>query len=146
MKHFTIFLAGLLFSLGLVISGMVDPAKVLGFLDLFGNWDASLAFVMGGAVLVTFIGYRLVLKRDTPLFESGFSLPTRIDIDRDLVIGASLFGIGWGLVGICPGPALAALAIRPLDAGIFMLAMLAGMVLPRLRTHLPTPITKGEQS
>lgn len=143
MKHLVIFLAGVIFSLGLIVSGMVNPAKVLGFLDLFGAWDPSLAFVMGGAVAVTFVGFKLVLKRGKPLFENQFSLPTRIDIDRDLLLGASLFGVGWGLVGLCPGPALAALPVKPFPAIVFMLAMLAGMYVPRLRSRF---IRKGTES
>ena len=93
---------GLLFGAGLVVSGMSDPAKVLNFLDLFGTWDPSLAFVMGGAVLVTFIGYRLVLARGEPIIGSQLNLPTRSDVDGRIIAGPAIFGIGWGLGGFCP--------------------------------------------
>jgi len=112
MKQVIVFLCGVLFSVGLIISGMINPAKVIGFLDLFGQWDPSLAFVMAGAVAVTFLGYRTVLRREQPHFASGFSMPSKTDIDAPLLIGPVLFGIGWGLVGLCPGPAIAALAAR----------------------------------
>ncbi len=131
-KHLSAFIIGILFSLGLVISGMINPAKVLGFLDVMGDWDASLAFVMAGAVIVNFIGYRVVLKRPHPLFESAFSVPTRSDIDRDLVGGAVLFGIGWGLVGLCPGPAIASLGAAPERTLAFVVAMLIGMSITRI--------------
>src|SRR5690606_286226 len=97
---------GLLFGLGLVVSGMANPAKVLNFLDLFGTWDPSLAFVMGGAVFVAFFGYRLALRRGSPVVGETFHLPNRSDIDRRLIVGPALFGFGWGLGGFCPGPAL----------------------------------------
>jgi uncharacterized membrane protein YedE/YeeE len=131
MKQFTIFGAGLLFSFGLILSGMINPAKVLGFLDLAGAWDPSLGFVMAGAVLVTLLGFKTVLRRPTPFYESHYSLPTRVDIDRNLLLGAALFGVGWGLVGLCPGPALAAFAVLPLKTGLFVFSMLIGMYLPR---------------
>ncbi|MBL4597020.1 MAG: YeeE/YedE family protein [Robiginitomaculum sp.] len=127
MKLFTIFLAGIIFSAGLMISGMINPQKVIGFLDIFGDWDPSLAFVMGGAVLVNAIGIRFVLRRKKPLFETKFSLPTRTDIDVRLVAGAVLFGIGWGLVGLCPGPAIAVLGAAPQKALVFVAAMIVGM-------------------
>ncbi|MEO1149669.1 MAG: DUF6691 family protein [Pseudomonadota bacterium] len=135
MKHPMIYLAGLLFSFGLIVSGMINPQKVIGFLDLFGEWDASLAFVMAGAVIVNFFGFRLVTKKPNPLYADGFSIPTRADIDRDLVLGASIFGIGWGLVGLCPGPAMAALSASPDKATIFVAAMLIGMTLARTMTQ-----------
>ncbi len=132
MKQFTIFLAGLLFSFGLILSGMINPAIVLGFLDLTGAWNPSLGFVMAGAVLVTLVGFKTVLHRPTPIFENHYSLPTRVDVDRNLLVGAVLFGVGWGLVGLCPGPALAAFAVLPLKTGLFVLSMLIGMYLPRI--------------
>jgi uncharacterized membrane protein YedE/YeeE len=121
------FLSGLLFGLGLILAGMSDPAKVLNFLDIFGSWDPSLGFVMGGAALTTFIGYRLVLNRKRPLLVSDFQIPTRQDVDRDLVTGAAIFGIGWGIGGYCPGPAWTALAIGAPGTLAFLSAMLAGM-------------------
>ena len=122
---------GLLFGAGLSISGMINPAKVIGFLDLAGAWDPSLAFVMLGAVAVTAVGYRTVLCRDQPLLESTFTLPTRRDIDLPLLLGAGLFGIGWGLGGYCPGPALAGLGFGNLQTLVFVAAMLVGMIAAR---------------
>jgi len=120
--------AGLLFGAGLTLSQMVNPAKVLGFLDITGNWDPSLAFVLAGAVGTAALGFRLVRRhRTAPVFAAEFDLPGARDIDRRLVIGATLFGIGWGLVGLCPGPALAALAIAPAQVALFVAAMLVGM-------------------
>jgi uncharacterized membrane protein YedE/YeeE len=123
--------AGLLFGAGLSISGMINPAKVIGFLDIAGAWDPSLAFVMLGAVAVTAIGYRTVLRRGQPMFEPRFTLPTRRDIDPSLLLGASLFGIGWGLGGYCPGPALAGLGFGGPETYAFVAAMLAGMIAAR---------------
>ena len=125
--------AGLVFGAGLSISGMINPAKVIGFLDIAGAWDPSLAFVMLGAVAVTAIGYRTVLRRGQPMFEPRFSLPTRRDIDPSLLLGASLFGIGWGLAGLGPGPALVDLAIAPGSIGLFVASMLAGMAVFRVQ-------------
>lgn len=123
---------GLLFGLGLVVSGMSDPAKVLNFLDLFGTFDPSLAFVMGGAVLVAFIGFRLALARQAPVLATRFQLPTRRDIDARLIVGAALFGIGWGLGGFCPGPAFTALGLAAAGTLVFLPAMIAGMWTARL--------------
>lgn len=130
-------ISGLIFGLGLIISGMANPAKVQNFLDLFGTstgmWDPSLAFVMGGAILVTAPGYWLLKKRGQPFFASNFQFPTRKDFDRKLIIGASIFGIGWGIGGFCPGPAITAIpyGIISNTAGantlIFVVAMLVGM-------------------
>jgi len=124
-------IAGLLFGAGLAISGLINPAKVIGFLDLAGNWDPSLAFVMLGGVAVTAIGYRAVLRRGQPMFEPSFSLPTRRDIDPPLLIGAGLFGIGWGVGGYCPGPALASLGYAHIETIAFVAAMLVGMIAAR---------------
>lgn len=130
-------LSGLLFGAGLVVSQMVDPAKVLGFLDIAGiaggTWDPSLAFVMGGALAVTAPGYWFILRRKAPLAAPSFQVPTRRDIDAKLVLGAALFGIGWGLAGYCPGPAIASLVFGRLETAVFVVAMLAGMGLFRLR-------------
>lgn len=119
--------AGVVFGVGLIVSGMTDPAKVRNFLDLAGLWDPSLAFVMGGAVVVAFIGYRLAFASGVPLFAERFSLPTSTQIDLRLVAGAALFGIGWGLAGFCPGPALASVYSGGASAWIFVAAMLTGM-------------------
>ncbi|WP_294923361.1 DUF6691 family protein [uncultured Paracoccus sp.] len=122
---------GLLLGTGLVVSGMSDPAKVLNFLDIAGTWDPSLAFVMGGAVIVAFLGFRLVLGRPAPVFSDAFQLPQRKDIDARLVLGAALFGIGWGLGGLCPGPALATVGLGAPGVLAFVPSMLAGMWVAR---------------
>ncbi|HVV61554.1 MAG TPA: DUF6691 family protein [Pseudolabrys sp.] len=119
---------GLIFGIGLVISGMTQPAKVLGFLDVFGAWDATLAFVMAGALAVSSIGYALARRRGRPLLAPAHLWPTRKDIDAQLVIGAALFGIGWGLVGLCPGPALVNLASLSPAIALFVASMAAGMI------------------
>jgi uncharacterized protein len=124
-------IAGLIFGVGLIVSGMANPAKVLNFLDLTGTWDPSLAFVMGGAVLVTLVGYRLTFLRATPLFDVQFHLPSARTIDRRLVIGSALFGIGWGLGGLCPGPALTALLLMAPGALAFVPAMIVGIAVAR---------------
>jgi len=142
MCHLLIFLAGLLFSSGLIVSGMINPEKVLGFLDILGNWDPSLAFVMAGAVLVNIIGYRLARQRTAPLFETAFSVPATSQIDRPLIVGAVLFGLGWGLAGFCPGPAIAALPTAPGQTLVFVAAMLVGMVFGRSR--LPNRLISGK--
>lgn len=123
---------GLLFGLGLAIAQMTNPAKVLNFLDITGQWDPSLAFVMGGALVITAIGYRLVLKRRAPLLDEAFQLPKARAIDFKLLCGATLFGVGWGLVGLCPGPVLAVLATGVQDVLIFGAAMLAAMAATRV--------------
>jgi uncharacterized membrane protein YedE/YeeE len=125
------FAIGMVFGLGLVVAGMSDPAKVLNFLDLAaigsGGWDASLAFVLAGAIAVTFIGFRLVLRRGQPIFGERFHLPTATDLDARIVAGPAIFGIGWGLAGFCPGPALTALFTGDAPAWLFLAAMFAGM-------------------
>ena len=127
----TALLAGLIFGLGLVISGMSNPAKVLNFLDVAGNWDPSLAFVMAGAIFVTSIGYRLILRQEAPKVATASALPTRRDIDTPLIAGAAIFGIGWGLGGFCPGPAWTAVLLGDAGTMAFFPAMLAGMWLAR---------------
>lgn len=122
-------LSGVLFGLGLAISGMTDPAVVLGFLDLFGDFNPALMFVLGGAVGTTMLAFRLVLRRPAPLLEDRFQLPTRKDIDARLVIGAGLFGIGWGLAGYCPGPALVSAGALVDTALVFVPVMLVSGVL-----------------
>lgn len=126
MKITLALLAGLVFGLGLSLGGMTQPAVVLGFLDLFGAWNPRLVFVMGGAVLTTAIGYRLVFRRDRPLFESDFQLPTAQRFDARLVGGSALFGIGWGIAGYCPGPALASLSGAAPSLLVLVATMLAG--------------------
>lgn len=122
-------IAGLIFGLGLTVSEMVNPAKVLAFLDLFGDWDPSLAFVMASAILVTSIGYRLAWRRPSPVFAERYELPGKRKIDARLAIGSVLFGVGWGLVGLCPGPALAALSFGGIQAWGFIAALTAGVFL-----------------
>lgn len=124
--------AGLAFGLGLVVSGMSDPAKVLGFLDLAGPWDPSLALVMAGAIAVGLVGFALAGRRASSLLGLPMRLPASREIDARLALGATAFGIGWGLVGFCPGPALVALASGSREAAIFVAAMLAGMALHEL--------------
>jgi len=125
------YVAGLIFGLGLAVSGMTDPARGLGFLDLFGGWDTTLMFVLGGAVVTNFIGYRLVLKRPHPVFGERFQLPTRTDLDGRLIGGAALFGIGWGLSGYCPGPAFASIGGLTLPLLAMLVAMVVGWFLAR---------------
>ncbi len=131
MGLLTALLAGLIFGLGLIVSGMADPAKVLNFLDVFGTWDPSLAFVMLGAVAVTAVGYRLVLARPRPLFAARFQVPTRRDLDARILTGPALFGIGWGLSGLCPGPALTGLILGAPGVLAFVPAMFVGMATAR---------------
>ncbi|HZF58801.1 MAG TPA: YeeE/YedE family protein [Rubrobacter sp.] len=121
--------SGLVFGLGLAVSGMMNPAKVIGFLDVAGDWDPTLAFVMIGALLVAVPAYRFIPKRPRPVLEEGFDLPKKQAVDRPLVLGSALFGIGWGLVGFCPGPAVAALGTGLAPVFAFVAAMLAGMAL-----------------
>lgn len=128
MQKFLEFVIGLVFGLGLILSGMSNPAKVTGFLDLAGNWDPSLAFVMGGAVLVAFVAFRLAKQRTQAFFGDALKLPTASQIDRRLVAGSLLFGAGWGLAGFCPGPALVSVGAGYTQAIIFVAAMLAGML------------------
>lgn len=123
------FFIGLVFGLGLILSGMSDPSKVLGFLDLAGLWDPSLAFVMGGAILVGVVAFAFARKRTTTFLGGALKLPTSTDIDKRLVIGSLTFGIGWGLAGYCPGPALVSLGSGQPKALIFVVAMLAGMAI-----------------
>ena len=123
------FLVGLIFGLGLILSGMTDPSKVIGFLDIFGLWDPSLALVMGGAIAVGFFAFAFAKKRTVNFLGGALHLPTSSQIDKPLVIGAVLFGAGWGLAGFCPGPALVSLASGQIKAAVFVLFMLAGMQL-----------------
>lgn len=126
------FVCGLLFGLGLGISGMTDADRVIGFLDVFGDWDPSLIFVMVGAIAVHLVLYRWILKRPSPLYSKRFRLPTSLDVDSPLIIGAALFGIGWGLGGVCPGPGLVSGAALSVEVSTFIGAMAAGMVVFQL--------------
>lgn len=128
MNRVVEFLVGLMFGLGLILSGMTDPGKVRGFLDVAGAWDPSLAFVMGGAIAVGLVAFALARRRATALLGGAMQLPGDRPIDRRLVVGSLVFGVGWGLAGFCPGPAIVAAGAGHLPAVIFALAMLAGMV------------------
>lgn len=119
-------LAGIIFGLGLALSQMVNPVKVLNFLDVAGDWDPSLAFVMIGALLVTMLSFRIILKREQPIFETGFHVTKKNMIDRPLLLGASIFGIGWGLAGYCPGPAVASFGLLSVEAVVMVVAIYAG--------------------
>lgn len=121
--------SGILFGLGLGVSRMIDPSKVLGFLDIAGSWDATLLVVMVSALAVYAIGYRLVMRRPKPILGDVFHVPTRRDVDARLVLGAGLFGVGWGLAGFCPGPALTALVLGRTEVLLFVVAMLVGAAL-----------------
>ncbi len=132
LERLVILASGILFGAGLTLGGMTDPARVRGFLDLFGAWDPTLAFVMGGAVIVMAIGWGIQRRLARPVLAESFSLPTARDITPRLVGGSALFGIGWGIAGLCPGPGIAALVIEPFSAAIFVAAMLAGMFAVRL--------------
>lgn len=136
MRLLTAFIAGLLFGAGLLVSGMTDPAKVQGFLDVAGKWDPSLAFVMGGAILMAFPAFRFAGRRRETLLGDPMHLPDSRHIDLRLVAGSLVFGAGWGLAGYCPGPALASLGIGGWKPGVFVLAMLAGMAVFEAIEHL----------
>lgn len=143
MRLIATYLIGLVFGVGISISGMANPAKVLNFFDVAGTWDPSLIFVMGGALVVTFIGYRTVLGRSRPAFEPEFSLPTRRDLDFPLVGGSAVFGIGWGIAGFCPGAALPALGTGRGDVILFVIAMLAGILAARFVRTWPRRSAAG---
>lgn len=132
MRRLAAFAAGFVFGVGLAVSQMVNPAKVVGFLDVAGDGDPSLKFVMGGALAVTGVAFRWVLKRPAPLFERRFYLPTARAVDGKLVAGAAIFGVGWGISGFCPGPAVASLAYGLAPSALFVASMLAGMALHRV--------------
>lgn len=132
MKNIFAFIFGSLFSLGLMISGMSNPEKVLGFLDIFGQWDISLMFVMLGAIAVAFIPFQKAIKRPKTLFNEQIQLPMNTQIDQRLIVGAFIFGIGWGIVGICPAPALTLIGLGHFEALYFIVAMLLGMFIYRV--------------
>ena len=127
MTIFIALFAGVIFGAGLLISGMMDPEKVIGFLDLFGDWDPSLIFVMGSALVVTIPAFRLIFRKTCPVFNDRFTLPIKTQIDTSLVVGAAIFGIGWGLYGYCPGPAIASLSALNQPALLFVPSMVIGM-------------------
>ncbi|MDG1169268.1 MAG: YeeE/YedE family protein [Sulfitobacter sp.] len=138
MRLILSYIIGLIFGIGISISGMANPAKVLNFFDIAGSWDPSLAFVMGGALIVTFIGYRVVLKRPAPMMDSGFHLPTRKDLDLRLIGGSALFGVGWGIAGFCPGGALPALGTGRSEVLIFVGALVVGILAGKLLQNAMT--------
>lgn len=127
MRLVATYLVGLIFGIGISISGMANPAKVLNFFDVAGTWDPSLILVMGGAVVITFIGYRLVLPRPAPVFDAKFQLPSSTHLDARLIGGAAVFGIGWGIAGFCPGGALPALGTGRIEVIVFVAALIAGI-------------------
>ena len=136
LKTVSAFAIGLVFGIGILLSGMADPAKVLNFFDVFGTWDPSLIFVMGGALIVTAIGYRLVFRMPAPVLSTAFHLPTRKDLDMKLVGGSAIFGIGWGLSGFCPGGLVPAIGLGISAPIITALSILAGMIALRVVTGL----------
>ena len=140
-KLVSAFLIGGVFGLGIAISGMINPAKVLNFFDIAGTWDPSLIFVMAGGLAVAFVGYRLVFaRRKAPVFETAFALPTKRVIDTELVGGAAVFGIGWGIAGFCPGGAIPALGLGYSATAIFVAAVIAGILVARFaRARLAQP-------
>lgn len=143
MRLIITYLVGTIFGVGISISGMANPAKVLNFFDIAGAWDPSLLFVMGGAVVTTFIGYKLVFGRGTPVFGQAFLVPTRRDFDARLIGGSALFGVGWGIAGFCPGGALPALGTGRWEVFAFTAALLVGIALARMvqAALTPTPQT-----
>lgn len=140
MKHLFALFTGLVFGIGIAISGMMDPAKVLNFFDLFGTWDPSLMFVMAGALIVTFIGYRLVWRRAGPVFEQNFQIPNSTAIDARLIGGSALFGIGWGIAGFCPGAAIPALGTGRWEVALFLVSVTGGFYVRHL---LSPPLAKA---
>ena len=132
IKNLSAALAGVIFGIGLNVSQMTNPDKVLNFLNLSGNWDASLALVMISALCIAGLGFIIAKRTSSPMFETKFHWPTKTSIDKPLVIGASLFGIGWGLVGLCPGPTIASLAAPSFELMVFLVSMLAGMAIARI--------------
>lgn len=142
MHALSAFLIGLLFGLGLIVSGMTDPFKVIGFLDIAGPWDPSLALVMAAAVAISVVGFRVAGRRAAPLLGGAMRLPAAGDADRALVLGSVVFGIGWGLAGFCPGPALTAVGAGYSKAAVFVAAMLAGMALFEIAQRYRDPSEK----
>ncbi|WP_425039393.1 DUF6691 family protein [Primorskyibacter sp. S187A] len=139
MRLLSIYLIGLIFGVGIAISGMANPAKVLNFFDIAGAWDPSLIFVMGGALVTTFIGYKIVFGRSAPVFEDGFNLPAHRRIDARLIGGSAVFGIGWGIAGFCPGGALPALGTGRWEVFAFTGALIAGIFLAKFVQSIGAP-------
>lgn len=131
MRLFAAFLSGAIFGLGIIFSGMANPAKVVNFFDISGHWDPSLAFVMGGALAVTAIGYRLIFRHGKPLLDTAFRLPTKSDLDLRLLAGAVIFGIGWGIAGFCPGAAIPTLSTGIPEVFVFTVALIVGILLTK---------------
>jgi uncharacterized membrane protein YedE/YeeE len=148
MSAFTAFLAGLVFGIGLLVSGMANPAKVLGFLDIAGRWDPSLLLVMAGAIPVAAVAYRVAAARTATFLGGTIDVPTRREIDFRLAAGAAIFGIGWGLAGLCPAPAIVAVGAGRAQGAVFTVAMLAGMtvfaIVDALRTHAAPAAVAGD--
>ena len=140
MNALVALISGIIMGLGLCISQMANPAKVIAFLDVFGNWDPSLALVMAGALFVSTIAFRFILKRQKPVYDGQFSLPDKKEVDIQLMAGSALFGVGWGLAGFCPGPAFASLAYGVYEPFIFVGSMLLGMVLHRIWESIQTRV------
>jgi hypothetical protein len=143
IRFFAIYLIGLIFGLGIVLSGMANPAKVINFFDIAGSWDPSLAFVMGGALAVTALGYGFAFARPRPVFDGRFHLPTRAEIDTRLIGGAALFGVGWGIAGFCPGGALPALGSGRAEVFAFTAALIVGILLARALPRFGLPRTSA---
>lgn len=135
MKLLASYIVGLIFGIGIAISGMANPAKVTNFFDVAGIWDPSLAFVMGGALIITIIGYRLLLRRSGPLLAAAFQLPTRADLDARLLLGSAVFGVGWGIAGFCPGGALPALGTGRIEVYVFVAALICGILVAKAVQH-----------
>lgn len=146
MRFFVFYVIGLTFGVGIALSGMMNPAKVVNFFDVAGSWDPSLAFVMGGAVTVAFIGYRLVLRRPAPTGGAEFKLPTSTAIDKKLIAGSAIFGVGWGIAGFCPGAALPAIGTGRVDVVAFVAALVAGISATRYITYRQTRIAPAHKS
>lgn len=143
MRLISAYLIGLLFGVGVTIAGMSNPAKVLNFFDVAGTWDPSLVFVMAGALVVTAIGYRVVMRRPAPSFGGSFQVPTRKDLDLRLISGSAVFGIGWGIAGFCPGGALPALGTGRLDVVLFVVAVVVGIAVARFALKSGAAPTAG---
>jgi uncharacterized protein len=139
MHPIFVYLIGVVFGTGIVVSGMANPAKVINFFDVAGSWDPSLAFVMGGALVVTAVGYRIVFGRARPLFEGRFVLPTARNLDARLIGGSAVFGVGWGIAGFCPGGALPALGTGRIEVILFVAALIGGIFAAKFLQNLSRP-------